>query len=375
VNEIIREWRFDLIIKNISKLVLLLSAFLLSVFFLGNSNLFAASVIKKIKNKKIVVIDLGKQDGIRNRSKICFKSSSGRKLGCGVVVKAKKTSSYVRVKSKKRFRKIKRNATAYQPGGAKSGRSSGGKFLALRAQLQPAIVSQTVYNTFSYVPASQDTSTLWGTEGQRSSSISGSVGAFLNSIGLEAELLGLGIAGGVRVLRKFQKFGGDADFSLNEADASKYVEFFLESSFFGVYLDYYFIKPSSRKSGGIKLGAGIDFEQSTVIFDLQQKEDGSGAAVDLYHAESNLSVISLRLPAAYEYPITKSLGLNLGMTILLPLTGDTPEVTGGALDESLTTQYAGDNKAAAQQEDLILAMGHSKNSFGVEGVFGVYFAF
>jgi len=346
--------------------------FLIGLFSFGLSlscfeSVFAASVTRVDGKKRFVTIDEGKSSGIRKRTRICFIAPNGRKIVCGSVVKAGKNSAKVRVKNKKKLRKIKKGYTADIMGGGGRGKSRG-KFMSLKGVATPAIISQSTYNKVVYAAPDTDNDTdtvetLWDS--------SEAAGSALFSVGAEIELLKMGIAVGVRAVRKFSDFKAESDYS--KANANQFVLSTLTASSLGFYLDYYFMKPKPKKKG-LKVGAGIDVDMSTLNLTVVQQEDEVEATTDIYTISSTLTVISLRVPLIFDVPLGAA-GINVGVNLLIPISGDTPAMTADANDAN-TARYPGANdeeKTAFTQTDLLKSIGHSKNSFGAEAVVGLYF--
>ncbi|MEZ4742176.1 MAG: hypothetical protein R3B45_06995 [Bdellovibrionota bacterium] len=354
---------------------------LLIVFMTYSHKAFASSVVKVIKKKGIVIINEGKSSGIEKKAKVCFLSKKGKKITCGVVVKVKNKSAYVKVKSKKRIAKIKKGfeaqladasaATSTSKSVAEKSENIGGSgpFMAIRLLGTPAIIAQTTYDKIIYdgpessQGAAGSVTTLWSPKGSSNSAIF--------SLGMEVDLVKYGAAVGGRY-RLYKAVQAEANFT-KDNDA-QYVQETLEGSALGFYLDYYFIKPAGFMSG-LRLGAGLDIDMSTVKLTVNQLEDELDTNNELYNATSTLTVISLRVPVGYHLAFG-AMGLDLGANILLPVVGDSPTLSLDTQDPN-TDQYAGEDdsaKTAATQDDISKSLAHSKSSFAIEVIVGLSYS-
>jgi hypothetical protein len=333
----------------------------------------AGTVTKVNAKKKSVTIDQGKSNGVEKDAEACFVDQAGTKVGCGTVKSVKAKSATVKIKDKKVMKAIVEGMTVEIGGAATSGSTpagaahAGSKFMAVRLMYLPTLLSQAVYNKMTYraPEATGDMTTLWD-PGQKSSQA-------LMTIGLEFDLIGPGIALGVRPLRTYQEFQIDSDF--DRAVATKFVRTTVTGSALGFYLDYNFMNPKGGISG-MRIGAGLDIDMSTVTYKAVQMEDKVETETPLYDISSKLTVISLRVPAGYQLSMG-SMGLNFGLNLMVPVVGNEPTATNDIQDAN-TSRYAGgseEEKTAAAEADLKTSLGHTKNSFAAELVLGAFFAF
>ncbi|MEZ4742857.1 MAG: hypothetical protein R3B45_10490 [Bdellovibrionota bacterium] len=357
--------------------------FIFLLTFSITENIFSATVSKTKKKKRIVYINLGKNSGIKKGMKVCFKDADGNEIVCDKVVKVLKKVSIVKIKDKKKFKKIKKgteaavdeiasldketssesNSTEEE---SQSQNDANSKFLAFRLLYTPEFIAQSAYNEMYYLPPrdGQVESTLWE-KGDRNK-------MSLLSLTFETELLRWNIAAGLRY-RAHQDFPASADYAINDSDV--YVDILLKSSAFGIYFDYYFLKPKINTSG-FRIGSGLDIDMSKVTYVAKEisTTDESNAEKEIYSLRSNRTIMSLRIPIQYELNIS-TFGVNGGLNLLVPLYATDTEQTASINDTNISEYEKGNdasNKTAAE-EDLNTSLNHNKSSFGLELIFGVFY--
>ena len=105
-----------------------------------------ATITKLLKKRRVVVIDDG---DVSKGDKVCFFNASGRKRACGKVVKVKEDKSYVKVKSKKRFRRLKKGMTHEVSGGSRGGGARAEHSFVFRLLYTPGLMTRSKFNYLS----------------------------------------------------------------------------------------------------------------------------------------------------------------------------------------------------------------------------------
>lgn len=342
--------------------------------------LTAGTVTKVDEKKKIITVDEGKEQGLAKGAEICFNDEAGKKITCGMVKTVKAKSATVKVKSKKALKKIKVGTTAVAsaPGTALAGSASAptttptapgavaAKFMAIRLFYLYDIKAPAAYNNMNYLAptAEGDVESLWD---KSSTTEKGKI-----NFGVEFDLVALNVAIGLRPYRLYQPLEPEADY-VRTAN-NPYFAGDLSATAQGIYFDYNIFHPKAAGSG-LRLGAGIDVDISTVKYEASEASDGSDVKNPLYSITSQLTVISLRLPVGYDLNLG-SMGLNVGANILIPVAGDKPASTIDVKDPN-KSRYAGseEEKEAAATADIIKNLGHKKSSFAAELSIGTYYSF
>lgn len=324
-----------------------------------SSNLIAAEVTKLKPKKKVAVISEGSSSGLSKGQKICFKNFKDKKVACGKIVKVEENSANVKIAAK-RFPKVQIGFITELDG--QSGSGSGSKFLTIAGKYYGGLAPFT-YNRASYTaPNTNDTSipTLWNAQDPQ--------GVAIRVFGGEVGLPSYGISVGFKYydLEKFK-----AEESYYKDDVSEYVDNSNSASALGFFADYYFIE-TGAVGNGLRLGAGLDINMSTVTVNVIQKSDDNNNETDIYNISSSLTTISLRLPVNYDINLG-TLGINFGVNLLVPVVG-TAQLSFETQDGNIQKYGAGDNEAFAQ-EDFGAILNHTKSGFGVEAALGVYFSF
>jgi hypothetical protein len=354
--------------KNFSRSILAI------VCFIFSNLVYAGTVTKVDAKKKLVTIDQGSDAGIAKDAEVCFTDEAGKKITCGFVKSVKTNTAVVKVKSKKAIKKIVEGTTAAlsaggetaATGGEKKVGKGGAKLMAIRLLFLPAILAQAVYNNMTYAtPELEGTvETLWEPRKKSKSAIT--------SIGFEFDLVAYGIALGIRPLRSYQALVISSDYDRTVKEI--FAETSVSASAIGFYLDYNFLNPKAIASG-LRIGAGIDIDQSTVVYSLDQRDERDASKIPLYRITSKLTVISLRVPVGYELNLG-AFGLNFGANLMVPVVGNKAVATNEITDGN-TGRYVGstEEQTTTATNDLSKSLGHTKSSFAAELVLGAFFAF
>jgi hypothetical protein len=115
-----------------------------------------------------------------------------------------------------------------------------------------------------------------------------------------------------------KKIASDYEDKDKDGYFEKYAESVGRGQSFGVYLDYYYLNyPFGVVS--LNIGNGIDFDQSTVKFTMEQKEDSVEDTVQLFSGTSKLSAAFLRTNLLLDFQFG-SVGFHFGTTISVPMT-------------------------------------------------------
>lgn len=355
----------------------LLNVLLLSVFYWATFDAYAATVTKISKKKKFVIINEGSSAGVTKGARYCIQKPSGKKITCGKVIKVKKTKSYVKIRSKKRLKKIKKGMTAvatpkktsksHTPSSVASGTVAGSRFMAFRFFSLPTAFTPSVANSISYKAHGAGVETFW----EQNGTIPILNHAYSVSFGGEVDFVGLGLALGGR----YKQYDTQSDLvDYSSVDEKLFIKQAVSMSAIGLYLDYYFLKPVT--SSGLRLGAGLDVDLSTFTYIGTQKDDGNETtANEIYNIKSGVTTISLRVPVSYDLNIG-SIGLNFGMNLFIPGFATKAAIESSITDPNIQDYTAATDKEKQQQatEDLAASLNHTKGSFGLEILVGGYFA-
>lgn len=323
-------------------ILLLLSAFTLS------GTVFATSVTSVNKAKGAVTIDSGEGDGFKKGDKICFYDDDGKKTGCGKVAKIKANAAIVKV-NKKVAGKVSEGMSAELSG--KKGKKKGGSGSLTKIKLNYVLtpITPAKYNKLAYLyPDATPPETIWNPAETSSKALFG--------FGAELAIGNLSLGGRIRNYQQYQSL---ADYTSPASD--KYVEVSQAASALGFYVDYYFLE-----FGLFKLGAGVDADLSTMNLAAAYKTD-AGDEAQIADASTKLTTISARFPFTADVYLDP-VGINLSAVFVLPLAG-TATGTANVYDTN------GNAMPDDPTSDLLLSINHSKNTFGLELVFGAYFAF
>ena len=354
--------------------------FLITVLIAWDAHADTARVRKIIKKKKLVLINAGKDDGLRTGSKVCFYKDN-KKVGCGKVKRIRPTKALIKVKKLKRIKKgfiaryksnkKKQRFDRYRERPRKEYYSQP-RYLedqievsdydyAIRALYLPYIAPLTpaTYNLLSYDGAhtEQGGESLWRSEGLYSEGQNSSI--FL-SAGGEFELRNIGIRLGVHY-KSYQPFRAESDFDASQPNIYMFTT--LSAEALGGYLEYAFSFSS------FSFGLGLDIDATTLSFTATQMDDNfSIPEQDIYILDGSTNIISLRIPIRWD-PFFIPVGLSMGLNLMIPLAAVGTELVFSHND----TLNGG--KVFNVEEDIFNSLNFDKNTFALEFVAGAYIGF
>ena len=359
-------------------------ALILLVFFAGDSA--QAAITKLLKKRKVAVIDDG---DVSKGDKVCFYSASGRKRACGKVVKVKEDKSYVKVKSKKRFRRLKKGmAHEVNPSSSGGGsKMSGGHSFVLRLLYTPSFMGRS---KFEYVDSNKEKGgedghfVSLGNSTIKENDSSGSKAARMfpwGSGGLEGEIfitptMSLTMGGrythlnlSPRVIHNFLEVG----------DPEHLLTRYKQGYELGFWLDFF---PLHVADLGLKLGLGGEFTMSNISFESDKMiDEKSGSTIIkkidkplVLKGKSSANIVSVRLSARKDIPMG-DYGVGLGITgVISPAAVSSAVTIDGEPHETILAPYSGGgNKKEKMIEDLEAALDHTNNMLSVVFSLSVYF--
>ncbi|MBP9707859.1 MAG: hypothetical protein KBD78_09445 [Oligoflexales bacterium] len=339
-------------------------------FFFASGTLLAQTVSKISVKKNSVIVDSVFKKG----SEVCIYESS-KKIACGRVKSIKKSSSLINLsrgysaKNVKEGMKVKEEAKekkaqaepAFKNKSKKKTTTSSKKFSRDRnfdfgLGFTPAFLAPYTFNQLTFkVPSGGAVDTLWESKATKSDGLISfglNAGYYFNS--------NMGVGLGLRMRLPYE-FSVDDDFSTDPTLWTRSETSFTGSSFNLVFT--YIIDFSSTSF--LKLNTGIDMESDTLEFKSIQLDDESADTKNIIaSANGKLSIMSLRIDAIYSYFLLDSLSIDAGLGILLPLS-----VTESFAAEVNTT-LAGATPSVDAATDLQKSLNFTKNSVGVELIFG-----
>ena len=132
----------------------------------------------------------------------------------------------------------------------------------------------------------------------------------------------------------------------------------------GLWTDFQVLRIPFGSTTAMTASGGLDFEMSTAktVANLNDETDDSSAG--LADSTSKLSVISLRLGTGVDAFFLGSVGVNIGVNLLVPLV---------ALGKSITTSTEDPQSARSEDDiaDFNAALNHKKASFGLDITLGL----
>lgn len=356
-----------------------LTALILLVLF--GSGEAQATIIKLLKKRKIAVIDDG---DVSKGDKVCFYSASDRKRACGRVVKVKEDKSYVRITSKKRFRRLKKGMTheVSTGSGSSGGGMQGEHSFTFRLLYTPGFMARAKFN---YLDSNED-------EG-------GEDGHFRP---FKEEDIESGDSGQSKLARMFPWGSGGAEAevfitpTLSIAMGGRYTlinvsprvtydflkknsEEFMVSDYSGHELNFWLdVFPLHVADLGLRLGAGGEFTMSSLSIstDLMRSEGNNSEPKPIqegiFAGKSAASIMSVRLSARKDFPMG-AFGFGLGVTaIISPVALSSKFTLEGDPDARLLDKYK-DDKRKKMIEDIENAIEHTNSVFSLVLGLSVYF--
>ena len=363
-----------------------LTVLTLLVFFGGGTA--QGAIIKLLKKRKVVVID---DADVSKGDKVCFYSASNRKRACGRVVKVKEEKSYVKVKSKKRFRRLKKGMThEVSTGGGSSGGggSRGEHSFTFRLLYTPGFMARSKFNYLDHIEDEK---------------VNGNDGPFMpfpddeidagdstqskmarmfpwGSGGLEAEIFitpTMSVAMGGRYtlinVSPHVTFNylvkGDKQFIMGDYSGYE-LNFWLD--FFPLYVEEL----------GLRLGVGGEFTMSNLSIrtDFMEQETPTSLPKmldpDFFKGKSVANIMSVRLSARKDFPMG-AYGFGMGVTaIISPMSLSNKFTLDAKPDSKLLDKYDGNQSSQREDKmtaDIETALDHTNNVFSV--LFGLSFYF
>ena len=360
-----------------------LTALILLVFFVSGEA--PGAIIKLLKKRKTAVID---DTDVSKGDKVCFYSASDRKRACGRVVKVKEDKSYVKIKSKKRFRRLKKGMThEVSTGGGSSGGGGmqGDHSFTFRLLYTPGFMSRSKFN---YLDSNED------------KKFSSEDGHFLP---FEEAAIESGDSGQSKMARMLPWGSGGAEgeifitptisiamggrFTLINVSPRVTYDFltenskeFMMSDYRGhevnFWLDFF---PLHVADLGLRLGVGGEFTMSNLTISTNLMQDkGTGAEpeilkADFFKGKSAANIMSVRLSARKDFSMG-AYGFGLGGTaIISPLALSSKFTLDGEPDNKLLDQYPKDDAKERMVADIENALEHTNNIFSLVLGLSLYF--
>lgn len=350
----------------------------------------SAKVRKIIKQKKLILINAGKDDGLKKGEKVCFykKPKAKKKVACGKVKRLKPTKALVKVKKPKKIKKgftakynIKRKRKA--PKEPKKQHPSEPAIMAPQQDLvvEPSRDYENVSSSFDFAarglwlpyiapltPASYNLLTydgahttqggsLWKSEGLYSEGQNSSI--FL-SFGGELELKDIGIRFGIHY-KAYQTYAAESDYDISQPNL--YLFSSLIADALGFYADYAFYFSE------FSVGLGVDIDSTTLTLVATRFDDNGVEPIeDIYGIEGSTNILSLRVPVRWD-PYFDPVGLSMGLNFMIPLT---------ALGTQVTVVHAdttNGSKVLSVEDDAIEALNLGTGSIALEFVIGAFIGF
>ena len=354
----------------------------------------AASVRATSPAKNMVALDVGDGETVAKGDTYCVVGPKKKPIECGKVVKIKGKVAIIALASSAKIGKIKKGMAAKNSGGDSDDTAAGGgdsddasdsaaaahtkskskgearsgggapKGTPFRLWLlaDPAPASPFTYKQITYkAPDGTATpSTLWApgkAPGLALFSVGGQIGI---PIGKSAINLG------ARMRTFSPPSSVDTDYTVGVQNP--YANTAVSAKSFGGWMDFQLMHKAMTSNLFFNFLPGLDLDYSTVSVTATKKNDNGPDSGSIVTATSKLMVVSLRLGANIDVFFGKSFGLTIGGTALIPLAPLSP-----ALTASFPT---GEDRGLADPvTDLKTALGHKKNSLGLEALAAVFVAF
>ena len=364
------------------------TAFILSLLFSFNAY---GKVTKLLKKRRIVVINDG---NVKKGERVCFYSGS-KKKACGKVVKAKNKKSYVRVKSKTRFRRIKKGMShevVGADGKKKKSSASGEQRVFFRLLYLPSIFNKSTYDqlVFKDEPDAKGKQQGFAKPSDETINTSDEEAKFSEKMAMYFTGIGGGLEVEAKVFKDISVLAGGRFAWLppqNRATGSKLitVENGQELVVVGVYnpimeitgwLDFYLYEVPNI---GLRLGLGGEFTQSRISAKANTESpktssDFGGKKVEeLLTYTSVANIISGRVGFRKDFALGK-FGFGLGLNAVISPVSLGNNISIDTFKQNLKAKYTprGDAKKVLQKE-LKDNLNHENNMFSVVASLSVYF--
>ena len=343
---------------------------LLIAFF--STQLMAQEVAKITKKKGIILVHVNDISTLKSGQEACVTDVRGKKIVCGKITKMQKGKVLVKFSNPAKLAAVKKGMKVAFTGSKKVGGSE--KFveeepaspsnsrknsMVVRALWVPALLGPVTYNKIAYNPPST-------TEGQKDALwisdqlIKTSFLAFGASVTIP-----FGPSMGLTPGFRYRSYSGstlETDYDLT--NKKKYASITQSMTAIGLWTDFQVLRIPFGSTTAMTASGGLDFEMSTAktVANLNDETDDSSAG--LADSTSKLSVISLRLGTGVDAFFLGSVGVNIGVNLLVPLV---------ALGKSITTSTEDPQSARSEDDiaDFNAALNHKKASFGLDITLGL----
>ena len=322
--------------------------FLFIFFLLGlqNLNAEAATARKKIKKRKVIVIDAGRESGITKGMKICFFNKRDKKVGCGNVRRVLRKRAFVRMK-KKTFRKVRKGFYA-EINDPSENKSESNKF-NIRGLVGGSATLPATMSFLKYQPANGNDEKWVPGESIGTSWIAG----------LETEYSGIVLG------FRYQLMGPNGNYQVDysESNINDYGQIKQFQNNMGFWADY--MMSFKLKKFDISLGGGLDVNMSTIMFEFDRIVDKKPNGT-LIQATSDLTSFGLRIPIRGDINLG-SFVFSVGGSVIIGIAGE-------AVYKIVTNQDTNKSNDANYQANFTQALGH-KPAIGSFGWLSVGFPF
>ncbi len=343
-----------------------LAAFVLLIFF---SSEVQAAITKLLNKRRVVVID---DSDVSKGDKVCFYSASGRKRACGKVVKVKEDKSYVRVKSKKRFRRLKKGMTHEVDGGGGRGGAAGGHSFIFRLLYTPGLMARSQFNYLNTIEEGENTDGPFLPLSDARVAENDQIESWLarrfpwGSGGAEGEIfitptMSIAMGGRWTLINTSPRATVDI---LKEGSDEHYSSEY-KSHEINFWLDFFLLHVPDFD---LRLALGGEFTMSSVSIDTTRMRDETVSdrvvvekivTEDAFVGKSSASVASVRFSARKDFSMGVY-GLGLGVTaIISPLTiSSSFKLDGEPRDSELLEEYGNDKEKMVADIEAALEHGH-----------------
>lgn len=372
--------------------------FLLFFFWHGQAY---AGIVKLLKKRKVAVIDDG---DVSKGDKVCFYSVSGRKRACGRVVKVKEDKSYVKVKSRKRFRRLKKGMSHEVDETGSDSRARSDMGFALRLLFTPGLMGRSGFSYLAFEDSGKREPFVPFDKDRIADQDSGeSKMARLfpwGSGGLEGELylnnnMSITMGGRFTLINVSPRVASDflGKNAKNESSA-EYLSIKYGGHELNFWLDFFALHIDNL---GLRLGLGTEFTMSTVTIDAEmvrdvfQKDsenriikasrDGRSYPVvdkvevvegDMLKGKSTANIISARLSARKDFAMGVY-GFGLGISaIISPATITSSFTLDDTPRKEILDHSAFDGDKQRLTDNIEKALEHEHNIFSIVLAASIY---
>ena len=336
-----------------------------------------AAITKLLKKRRVVVID---DSAVSKGDKVCFYNASGRKRACGRVVKVKEDKSYVKVRNRKHFRRLKKGMTHDVPSGSSSGSMMhGDPSFAFRLLYTPGLMARSKFSYLRFLPRSKGGDDngpfvpFDDADIEREDSGESKMARLFpwGSGGAEGELLinptmSFTMGGRYTLINVSPRVASD----FTKAGAKEHLNTEYSGHEFNFWLDFFplYIDPLAAK-----LGIGVEFTMSSLIIEtflVEDEVDSGGKVVatknrgGMFKGTSDANIISARLSIRRDFPLGMY-GFSLGASAILSPVALSSSFTLDNIADRMLDEYKGSsgNTKAAFIEDIEDAIDHSNEIF------------